>query len=168
MLETQSSQKNTELWNQLISQESAYKTTRQTFLRECHNRREIIQQALGNPVERATALKLFVYLTEEERQNLFNELVQLASVGHSDIELVRQIILSFPKKWLLTHIEKSAEPLLNKGTDEEYRRLLELYIELDLELAKRLAARALQQNNPNIRETGEDFEDYLDKHYMEG
>jgi hypothetical protein len=70
---------------------------------------------------------------------LLNDLVDLASVSHSDIELGRQAILSLPKNWLLENIEKSAEPLLKNGTDEEYRRLLELYIQIDRELTERLA-----------------------------
>jgi hypothetical protein len=39
---------------------------------------------------------------------LFNELVDLASVGHSDIELVREVLLSLPKEFLLANFERSA------------------------------------------------------------
>ena len=69
---------------------------------------------------------------------------------------------SFPKMWLLENIEKSAEPLLQDGTDEEYRRLLELYIDIDRELTQRLARRALQHDEPDIHEVGEDFQNYLE------
>ena len=99
----------------------------------------------------------------EERQSLLEALVDLASVAHSDIELVRQAILSLPKTWLLENLEKSAELLLKNGTDEEYRRLLELYFEIDNSLTERLAKRALQHDDPDIREAGEDFQNYLNE-----
>lgn len=91
---------------------------------------------------------------------MLNALVDLASISHSDIELGRQGILSLPKTWLLENIEKIAEPLLKNGTDEEYRRLLELYIQIDRELTERLAKRA-QHEDSDIREVGEDFHNYL-------
>jgi len=95
-------------------------------------------------------------------QGLFNKLIQLASVGHADIELVRKVILSFPKIWLLNHIENSAEPVLKQGKEEEYRRLLELYINIDQELTQRLIRQALENDDPDIREVGEDFDNYLE------
>lgn len=161
MLEIQSLEQDTDLWHQLLTQEEAYFSSRQAFLTQSSNRLSIIKDALDNPSERATALQLCLYLTESERQALFDELVKLASIGHCDIELVRQAILSLPLSWLSTHIETVAESLLEKGTDEEYRRLLELYINIDEDLAQRLVKRALQHEEPDIREVGEDFKNYL-------
>jgi hypothetical protein len=40
---------------------------------------------------------------------------------------------------------------------EEYRRLLELYIQIDTDITKRLALRASLSNIEDIREAGEDF-----------
>ena len=148
---------NRSIWRNLVDTEIAYIQNRQDFLQGCHNRIEPIKAALENPAERGTALRLIEYLTIEERQSLLSELVDLATVGHSDIELCRQAILSVPKNWLLAHIENFAEPLLQHGTDEEYRRLLELYVELDWELTQRLAKRALEHQDPDIREAGQDF-----------
>jgi hypothetical protein len=80
---------------------------------------------------------------------------------HSDIELVRNVIISFDKIWLLDNIEKQAEFVLESATDEEYRRLLEFYIQLDNGLAQRLVAKALQHSDIDIQEVGEDFNNYL-------
>jgi hypothetical protein len=121
----------------------------------------VLKKALQNPTERGTALRLLECLSIEERQRLFDDLLDLASVSHSDIELCRQAILSFPKNWLLANIEASAEPLLQNGTYEEYRRLLELYIQIDETLTKRLANRAIQHEYLDISEAGEDFQKYL-------
>ena len=134
---------------------------RQEFLRGCTDRVAAIQKGLQNPGERGTALRLFFYLSLSERQSLLDELVDLASVGHSDIELCREAILSLPKGWLLEHIECSVESLLADGTDEEYRRLLELYVRIDDRLTEKLVKRALQHEDIDVREAGEDFQNYL-------
>lgn len=160
MTETKYYQHDIDIWYQLIDQEKAYLETRKNFLNS-PSRVELIRKALQNPSERATALKVINYLTEEERQNLFFELINLVSVGHSDIKLVRNAILSFEKKWLLDNIETQAESVLENGADEEYRRLLELYIQLDDGLAQRLIAKALQHSDIDIQEVGEDFKNYL-------
>jgi len=160
MTETKYYQQDTELWHKLIDQEKAYLQTRKNFLNSS-SRVELIKKALQNPSERATALKVINYLTNTERQSLFDELIKLVSVGHSDIELVRNAILSFDKIWLLDNIETQAESLLSNGTDEEYRRLLELYIQIDNRLTQKLVAKALQHPDIDIQEVGADFEIYL-------
>lgn len=162
MNETKYYLQDTALWHQLIDQEKAYLETRKNFL-NIPSRLELIRLALKNPSERATALKVISYLTGIERQSLFDELIKLASVGHSDIELVRDVIISFDKTWLLDNIETQAESVLNNGTDEEYRRLLELYVQLDNGLAQKLVEKALQHPNIDIQEVGSDFETYLKK-----
>lgn len=166
MFQEQYTENDTELWRKLVEKELTYTQTRQKFLNNCTGRAALIKQALQNPTQRGTALRLIEYLKLEERQGLFNELVDLASVSHSDIELCRKAILSLPQKWLLANIEKSAESLLQDGTDEEYRRLLELYIDIDWQLTQRLAIRALQHDDPDIREAGEDFQNYLKNEYL--
>ncbi|MDY6802625.1 MAG: hypothetical protein SXA11_02300 [Cyanobacteriota bacterium] len=161
MLSQQQTAKNIDLWQSLVTRELAYIQSRQEFLSVCTDRVTTIQKGLQNPRERGTALRLLFYLPLPERQSLLAELVELASVGHSDIELCREAILSLPKSWLLANIENSAEGLLGDGTDEEYRRLLELYIKIDDRLTEKLVKRALQDEDADIREAGEDFQRYL-------
>lgn len=47
--------------------------------------------------------------------------------------------------------------LWNNGTYEEYKRLLELYIELDLDLTHQLSNRVMQNNDSSILEAGEEY-----------
>lgn len=75
----------------------------------------------------------------------------------ANIEIGRKGILAIPKEWVLHHIEQLAEPLLQLEDDWEYRRLLEVYELLDDSLKRRLAVRAKNHSNPDIREAGEDF-----------
>ena len=152
---------NQEIWHKLVESETVYIENRQNFVRACTNKIAIFQKALHSPAERGTALRLIEYLKTEECQLLFDDLVDLASVSHSDIELCRQAILALPKSWLLENIETSTAQILKNGTDEEYRRLLELYIEIDLGLAERLAKQALEHQDPDVCEVGEDFDNYI-------
>lgn len=161
MLNQQETARNIDLWQSVVTREFAYIQSRQEFIKGCTEKVKMLQKGLQNPVQRGTALRLFFYLPLPERQSLLDELVDIASVSHSDIELCREAILSLPKSWLLANIENSAEGLLVDGTDEEYRRLLELYINIDDLLTEKLIKRALQHEDADIREAGEDFQKYL-------
>ena len=118
-----------------------------------------IQQAFEHDYarDRSTALHLMEYLTPAERKANFPNLVVLASWAHGRAGRVRGLILSLPRGWVLERIETLAEPLLAQGTDEEYRRFLELYADLDHGLALRLASRAATHPDECIREVGEEF-----------
>lgn len=61
------------------------------------------------------------------------------------------------REWVLFNIEQTAEPLLAEGTYDEYRRLLELYLELDPKLTLKLAQRAKKHGDNDVREAGIDF-----------
>lgn len=159
-----STEQDQQLWQEFVNQANAYDQSRQVFFQHCQDRIKIIREALYNPSHRRVALLFFEYLNETERQDLFDDLIDLASVGHSDIELVRKVILSFPKNYVLAQIESSAEIFLENGTDEEYRRLLELYLEIDISLVRRLIDRALKSSDSDIYEVGEDFQYYLLEH----
>jgi hypothetical protein len=108
-------------------------------------------------VDQATALTVFAYLSLDEQQDLFRDLVFLASSSHGSIQRVRDLILTLPRDWVLAHIEREAEPLLRQGTYDEYRRFLELYELLDLDLTLKLARRAAAHEDPDIREAGEEY-----------
>ena len=151
------------LWQELVDQAHAYQQANQAFFQNCQDRLAVIKKALHHPTQRKTALDFCGYLTLEERQSLLDDLVALASVGHSDIEQVRQIILSLPQNWLLNNIENSANQILGKATDEEYRRLLELYVKIHISITRKLIKQALNSDDLDICEVGQDFDDYLKK-----
>jgi hypothetical protein len=69
----------------------------------------------------------------------------------------RREILSMPGDEVLGNIESVPEDSLPLGDEWEFRRLLELYEQLDRVLLKRLVERGLQSQNPEIREASEDF-----------
>jgi hypothetical protein len=80
-----------------------------------------------------------------------------SSQNSHNIHLGRQFVTAAPRDWVLKHIEQVAEPLVQLNDDWEYRRLLELYEDLDDGLLLRLAKRGLQSSNPEIRDAANDF-----------
>jgi hypothetical protein len=109
------------------------------------------------PTERGAALEVAATLSIEERKELLGELISLASFGHGRTAMARRLILSLPHDWLRENMEAYAAPILEEGSDEEYRRLLELYSELDRDLTLRLARRAAASDDPEIADVGRDF-----------
>ncbi|HAJ58414.1 MAG TPA: hypothetical protein DCP31_03385, partial [Cyanobacteria bacterium UBA8543] len=135
------------LWHKFRKAEMDFFAVRWELLSSCTDKKSVIKQAFNNPSDRSSALELLLYLDIKERLPFFDDLVSLASVNHSDIELVWKVILSLPKDFLLANIEKSAETVLSNATQDayvEYRCLLELYFKIDPHLTYRLAQRALQ------------------------
>lgn len=124
---------------------------------------EVLTRALQTPGPRGAALRfLLVFQDDDLREQVFPTLVDQASVGHSDIGLCRWVIKTMPRRWVIEHIEPIGLDIL-KRTDgeEEYRRLGELYLELDDRLAERLLKLELSHPNEEIREAGADLQRHL-------
>ena len=117
----------------------------------------VLGRALRRPgKERMIALGIVGSLPVAERQALLPDLVFLASWTHGSLQTAREAITALPRGWVLDQIEGVAEPLLERGDDDTYRRLLELYELLDRGLMLRLARRAATSDDADIREAGED------------
>ncbi len=145
-----------ELWDQVSKSYKAFSLALMKFLASDVDRVEIMKkELLGH--DRPTAIYLLRFLSQEELLQLFNELVYLSSFSHGSIEVIRQIILSLPRDWVLSNIEQVAEPILEHGSYEEYRRLMELYLKLDRNLTVELAHRATKKEDSDIKEAGQDF-----------
>jgi hypothetical protein len=128
-----------------------------SFLTAEVDRVALIRQGLyADRVAQATALQMLEAMPVPERVQLFAELIDL-SLAHGLAATVRKIIRSLPRDWVLAHIEPAAEPYLREGTDDEYRRFLELYSELDRDLTAKLARRAAAHTDPDIKEAGAEF-----------
>jgi hypothetical protein len=69
----------------------------------------------------------------------------------------RKKIFALPRQWVIDNIHKIAQEILNLSDEWEYRRLLEIYKELDEELLKMLIAIGLENSNEEVRETANDF-----------
>lgn len=103
---------------------------------------------------RAAALALLQRMNGEEQKQLFPELIQLARAAHSPLAVVRQIIASLPREWVLGRIAAEVERIIGGEQYDDYWMLLELLAELDRDRAARLALRAAESADGEIRELG--------------
>lgn len=117
-----------------------------------------IRHAITTVPTRGAGLRLLLLLGDDEKKAVFSELVDLASSGHSDIGLCRTVIKSLPRDWVLQHVQCYVnEVLLRSENEEAYRRLAELYCELDECLLESLVSRARSSPDAGIREVANDF-----------
>lgn len=144
------------IWQRLVNAENEYEQAKRYFFKHCSDVLEVIRKALHIPYRRGTALRLIKHLSNEDHKALLYELVEEASIGHSDIQLVRDVILSLPNEWLREHIEAPIDKVLSNGGEEEYRRLIELCISIDSNLVEKLKKQALAHPNEEVREAGEE------------
>jgi hypothetical protein len=152
------------LWHRFCKAEEDFLEARSELLSRSTDIKLVIKQALQKGLRRDSALELLLDLDFQEKVPFFDHLVKLASVDHSDVELVWKVILSLPKDFLLANIEKSAETVLSNATQDayvEYRCLLALYYKIDDQLTYRLAQRALQSEDEDVREAGETYMEYF-------
>ena len=117
------------------------------------------QELLGR--NRLVAFALLPYLDEEEKINVFDILVHSSSFTHGSTEFFHNLILDLSREWVMQHIEKYANAILESGEEDEYRRILELYLKIDRTLAVNLAKWALRNNDIAIQEVGDEFLDIL-------
>ena len=150
------------LWRTYLAAANTFTKARSELFVRSSSLVQLIRGGLNEPRERPYALELVPFLKEEERKELFSDLLSLASFYGASTMIARKLILELPRQWVLTIIEETAEPLLRDGTDDEYRRILELYSELDHSLTYKLASRAADHLDPDIKEAGEDFLAKLD------
>ncbi len=108
-------------------------------------------------------LLLLEFVSVEDLQGLLPFLLSQAESIHGYLWAFRSIILRIPRPWLIHHIEEATEPFLSSGDDGTYRRFLELYLDIDASLIRRLAERALASSNKDTREAGADFLEKLNK-----
>lgn len=150
------STKDAEIWERLVGVYLKYLMALQEFSADDVDRVALIRSAVAGP-NRFVAVKMAQYLKDSEHLQLLDTYVAGASTGHSGVDAFRDLILRLPRDWLLERIENAIEPHLADGTEDEYRRFLELYTDLDRGLALKLAKRAGAHSDPDIREAGEDF-----------
>lgn len=146
-------------WNDLCAADNRYFETRMALVRGAHDLDGIISRALGKPAERGAALRVMSILPEARIRLQLQQLAGLASVGHSDIALVRSMLTDkVERRWLVENIDRHVEPILKAATDqEEFRRIAELYQQLDPDLLKAHLARCAAHANEEVREIASDF-----------
>ena len=134
------------IWEKLCNAELQFYESRMEFTQKIipdNDKVSILKQGLRKTSQRGTTLRTLLILDDTVKRELFFKLVDLASVAHSDIELCREVIKSIHQRdWVVSNIERCVSEILQHATDEEYRRIAELYLALDKTLLKKHIHRA--------------------------
>jgi hypothetical protein len=150
-----------QLWTDLVEADRNLIGRRVLFFNQAHNAVDILRRALLDVAERGTALR---YLEAVHRQDLrravLPELLSLAAVTHSDTVLARSVIATLKNEpWFASEVKRLVQPILAQGSDEEYRRIAELYAETNPELLDQHLQACAESNDPEIIEIARDYED---------
>ena len=111
----------------------------------------------------AENLHILPTLEESVSSNALRFLLEWAcqSQNSRNIQLGRDGLKSIPRDWLLSNIEKETKACLNLEDEWEFRRLTEIYFDLDIGLAKKLAQVGLQSENEEVVEAAKDLLDWI-------
>ena len=149
------------LWQDLIKDFFKFAETSRAFFKPEVDRVKLLREGFRRG-EIAAALHLTSSLESAELSDLLPELVYI-STAHGYARKTREIILSLPHDWLITHIEEVAEPILQSSDEFDFRQIFQLYLEVDRAMAARLAEKAINHSDEYIREVGRDFLEILSK-----
>ena len=149
------------MWQTMFNAEQTFIGARMAFVQAVQSGDDvvpIIKKALKSPSQRGTMLRLMPILDESIRQQMFPMLLELAAVGHSDIQLVRDVIQTIATGWVEEHIGGEVDKILEcSPTYEEYRRLAELLVLLHSPYLRTLIEKAAKSDDLDIREVASDF-----------
>lgn len=148
-----------DMWEELVRAESAFYRARQQYVQNRGGSTEEIRQALSDPVQRGTALRLLKVLPEDVPRQVISELLDAASFASGDITTAREVIRSINGAWLHDALPRELDRILDPktATDEEFRRLAELLIEVAPDLLGGLVEKARLNPDPDIQEVARDF-----------
>jgi|SRR6185503_273169 hypothetical protein len=142
-------------WDELSKSHRRFIKARMAFYQSEVDRVELIRRAMHTN-DQALALSLARYLSPTEHMQLFDEWVYWATID-SCLPAVHNYILSLPKEWIMGRIEEAVELRLREGDEIDFRRYLELFCNLDRDLAAKLARRALEHSDKEIQDAGRDY-----------
>ena|SRR5437870_4709792 len=151
-----------DLWNRYLIVANDYRRTGNEVLRTCGIERndaivELLRHSLKTPAEKDAALNVVRSIKVEAQEELFDELLSLASdLDVGSVNRAEQIILSFPRDWLVPKLTRASKQYL-EDPDRISPEVLRLYIQVDHELTRSLAEAAATSGNKDRRDLGEFF-----------
>ena len=151
-----------DLWNRYLIVADDYQRTGNEVLRTCGIERddaivELLRHSLKTPAEKDAALDVVRSIKVEAQEELFDELLSLASdLDVGSVNRAEQIILSFPRDWLVPKLMRASKQYL-EDPDRISPEVLSLYFQVDHELTRNLAEAAATSGNKDRRDLGEFF-----------
>ncbi len=102
-------------------------------------------------------------LSADASRSLLTHFIELSCQCQNvaNINLGRHAILSLPREWVTNEIQSVAIEQLDLNDEWEYRRLLELYEQLDKDLCNAQITLGLSSSDPEIVAAAVEFRDDL-------
>lgn len=148
------------LWREIRQLEQRRFDAINAFFNLASNPVAVLVTALkGDAWDRTAALKVLLETGNRDYIiNVFPTLLDLATGMHGLLDLVREVIRRTPQAWLDEHLGELVLDRLKGEDDGGYRRLAELLSGLeDYAALDELVRTAIESDDPNLREVGEDF-----------
>lgn len=127
-----------ELWQDFVAKENRLYAARVKLFASGADLGQVIDQALPEPGERATALRLLLIVDESLRRSFLPALIDLGSESPRDVHLVQELVRSMDEAWLISQLPRIVEYVIAKdepGGEDERRRVLDFLRLLDPRLA---------------------------------
>jgi hypothetical protein len=149
-----------ELWERLVAAHLGLTRASRDFMMPGVDRVEVIRHALSNGFDHAAGWVL-EFLPQADLMALFPVLLKFSIYSQSPVELFRSRIRALPREWVLARLDEALPEILDAGDCDVWRRVLELCSGLDLGVTLVLAEKASASADPDTREAGEEFREYV-------
>ncbi|NTX00192.1 hypothetical protein [Myxococcus sp. CA040A] len=149
-----------QIWERLVAAHLSLSAASREFMVPGVDRVGLIRLALRSGFDQSAGW-MIESLPKTELRELFPVLLRLASDGHGAVYLFRDAIRSLPRDWVLPRLREDLPAILDAGDYDVWRCVLELCSQLDRDMTSDLATKAAAHNDPDIREAGDEYLEYL-------
>ena len=146
------------LWDAYCAAEAALINSRMRLAREAADLPAVVREALGG-ADRGPALRLLADSPVESSVPHLDRLVRLACVSHREIELSRLLVAKLHARGYRNEIARVVDDVLATGGGDEFRRVAELYAQIDPSSLRAHLDKCTQSSDSEVREVGADFAD---------
>ena len=116
----------------------------------------LVEHGFSHPMDAGIAIGLLPTLTMLERQALLPLMLSLCRPDAYPL-IARPFVLELPREWVIANAESAAEGLLASDDYIDWCSVLDVFEELDLTLARRVAVRMTQHLDGEIRAEGASY-----------
>lgn len=149
--------RDTEVWREYCAAEHELVKLRMKLVKEAANLPALIDKALQRVNDRGTALRLLLALPLDASIPHLDTLVRLSCTCLRDIESSRALVRRLYEAGHKDGIVRAVNEILLSGGEDEFRRVAELYSEIDMSLLRDHLEKCAQNPDPCIQEISADF-----------
>lgn len=147
-------------WKEFVTLYARFERERLKFLASLKPAAPVFKEALKDVGTRGAALGMINYISDDDRKQLFEDLLILACYAHKYQNDAFLAVCTLPRQWAATKVEDYLGAILNRATEEEFGLLLHVLREINLDLGLTVARRYMESADGGIRRIAQAFIDY--------